>query len=246
MGGCDAVLNAFGAERVESSGFARVWRFTAQIGGREGTVYLKRYLPRSFMDRLKHLFRAGRARRAFRAGLLLDEAGFDGPELLAAGCGFLGRGVGGQFLLTAEVGGASAVSRLLPCFSGREKLDRKGRFIRAFAQTVARLHTSGIFHGDLRLGNVLAREEGGSWRFFFLDNERTGRFRRIPHRLRVKNLVQANMYRGQSLTNADRMRFFRRYADCCGLDGLRRRRLARAVADKTLERFRAKDLRKRP
>jgi hypothetical protein len=81
----------------------------------------------------------------------------------------------------------------------------------AFGCTVGRMHAGGIFHGDLRLGNVLAREEQDGWRFFFLDNERTKKFRRLPARLRLKNLVQINMFEPWAASNTDRMRFFKEY-----------------------------------
>jgi hypothetical protein len=73
------------------------------------------------------------------------------------------------------------------------------------------MHAKGIFHGDLRLGNILARQEKNRWRFFFLDNERTRKFYRLPARLRLKNLVQVNMPPPAYMSNTDRMRFFKEY-----------------------------------
>ena len=89
-------------------------------------------------------------------------------------------------------------------------LARKRALIRAFAKTVGRMHARGIFHGDLRLGNVLAAREGQNWRFFFIDNERTRKFHRLPSRLRLKNLVQVNLFI-HGITDADRLRFFGAY-----------------------------------
>jgi predicted unusual protein kinase regulating ubiquinone biosynthesis (AarF/ABC1/UbiB family) len=72
------------------------------------------------------------------------------------------------------------------------------------------MHAAGIFHGDLRLGNVLVQKNEGQWRFFFIDNERTKKFYRLPSRLRLKNLVQINMFR-YDIGNTDRLRFFKAY-----------------------------------
>jgi serine/threonine protein kinase len=87
----------------------------------------------------------------------------------------------------------------------------KREFIDALGGTIGRMHSAGIFHGDLRPGNIFAAETSGKQQFFFLDNERTKRFRLLPNRLRLKNLVQMNMLLVETITNTDRMRFFRAY-----------------------------------
>lgn len=82
------------------------------------------------------------------------------------------------------------------------------------------------------MGNVLARREENSWRFFFLDNERTKKFDSLPFELRVKNLVQANMVRDGNLSNTGRMRFFREY---CAENKISKRQ-SKALAEKVLKR----------
>ena len=87
----------------------------------------------------------------------------------------------------------------------------KREWLRVLGRTVGRMHKAGIFHGDMRLGNMLGRKNKDGRQFFFLDNERTKKFRRLPFRLRVRNLVQLNMHPKNTLTNSDRMRFFKEY-----------------------------------
>ena len=93
----------------------------------------------------------------------------------------------------------------------RTKENLKKSFIEAFGQEIGKLHAKGIFHGDLRLGNVLAQEKENDWQFFYLDNERTRKFNKIPDRLRIKNLVQINMHRTETITDADRELFYEIY-----------------------------------
>lgn len=213
---------------VRSSDFSRVYRFTTCFGNKERCVYFKQYLCRSALDFIKHLVRSSRARRAFTATLMLEKNGFEAPVVVAMGeCkfSFLERE---NFLLTIEVEGAIQINQIIPesleklseqelqvdsalCFFNTMGTQDKRGLIRALGQTIGRMHAAGIFHGDLRLGNVLLRRETSGWHFFFIDNERTGKFRKLPARLRLKNLVQANMLRTRALSSTDRMRFFTAY-----------------------------------
>jgi hypothetical protein len=110
------------------------------------------------------------------------------------------------------------------------------------------MHADGIFHGDLRPGNVLAWKEmdstgspqGDNWHFFFLDNERTKKFRKLPERLRLKNLVQINMFEPGEVSNTDRMRFFKEYWARNKESGLEKAALIKSVLNKTRRRLRKK------
>lgn len=199
---------------IPSSKFARVYKFVVRFDDGDRGVYFKRYLSRSVGDFIKHLVRPGRARRALKAAGMLAENGFEVPVVIAIGefrSGFFNKE---DFLVTLEVRNAKQIYQIVPESLGSstdEQLRGKRELIRKFGRTIGRMHARGIFHGDLRLGNVLAKRENDNWRFFFLDNERTRKFRRLPARLRLKNLVQLNLTSPNLLTNTDRMRFFKEY-----------------------------------
>ncbi len=194
---------------IRSSKFARVYKLTVRFGDVDKGVYFKQYLRRSVWDFIKDFVRANRAERAFKASEVLVENGFDAPAIIAMGKFRYGLYHTTNFLVTLEIKGAKQIHQ----FISDSKLETRGRreLIRAFGRTVGRMHAKGIFHGDLRLGNVLARQEKGRWQFFLLDNERTRKFYRLPGRLRLKNLVQVNMFPPALMSNTDRMRFFREY-----------------------------------
>lgn len=201
--------------KVPSSDFTSVFKGRISSNGTDLPVYVKRFLFRSGLDFAKHLSRASRARRAFEASLMLRENGFDAPDVL----GLFERRFGpfklDNMLVTREVENATPMFQLLLDMSGRSgagALADKRSLIRAFAKTLGRMHARGIFHGDLRLGNVLVVEEDGRWRFYFIDNERTKKFHRLPARLRLKNLVQVNMF-FHDISNTDRLRFFKLYLE---------------------------------
>ena len=198
---------------IQSSEFARVYKFTVSFDGVERRIYFKQYLDRSILDSIKPLFRASRARRAFKASEMLAENGFESPTIIAIGEFKSGFFHTGNFLATIEVEDAKQIYQIIPKSLKdltRQQLRSKRELIRAIGQTIGRMHAKGIFHGDLRLGNVLARQDKNGWRLFFLDNERTRKFWRIPNRLRLKNLVQINMFRA-GISRTDRLRFFEAY-----------------------------------
>ncbi len=199
-------------ERVSSSRFSRVYRCRIGFFGTVHNLYLKQYLHRSTWDMLKHLFRPSRAQRAFKASLMLAENDLLSPEAIAVGELKYGFVPVRTFFITRQLENAASACALLEDFTRRaDKTRAKRDLIAAFGETVGRMHAAGIFHGDLRPGNVFGEDTSQGWRFFFLDNERTRRFRRLPHRLIVKNLVQIGMLHKQILTPTDRMRFFKSY-----------------------------------
>jgi tRNA A-37 threonylcarbamoyl transferase component Bud32 len=199
--------------RVRSSDYTRVYRCGVSFDGVERELYLKRYLYHSVWDFAKRLFRSSRAKSAFKASLMLERGGFDTPCVV----GLFERRFGpfrtDNLLLTKEVKGSMKLGAYLSQFcndTGKQRLQEKRRLIASFGETVGRMHAEGVFHGDLGQGNVLVQEEGSGWRFFFIDNERTKQFHRLPGRMRLKNLVQINMFR-RGINNTDRMRFFKFY-----------------------------------
>ena len=229
---------------IPSSESTHTDKFNISINGAEREIYLKQYLCGSALRFIKSIFRRSRARRAFEAALMLAQNGFDTPAVVAMGeCrnGFFRK----SFLATFAVENSKAIYQLIPENSkilDKEQLRGWRQLIRAFGRTVGRMHAKGIFHGDLRLGNILARQEGNFWRFFLLDNERTRKFDRLPFGLRVKNLVQVNMVRKGNLSNTDRMRFFREYCAETKISKKQSKSLAEKVIEKTNRRLNKKRL----
>ncbi len=199
--------------RVPSSDYTRVLKCNVSIDGVAHLHYLKEYLCRSTLDFVKHLFRPSRAKRAFNAILMLQKNGFDAPAVIGLFEHRTGPFCTNNLLLTEEIENSKSMQQLLTDFyenSGRDTSIDKRALIEAFGRTIGQMHAKGIFHGDLRLGNILVVREEQKWRFYLIDNERTKKFYHLPAWLRLKNLVQINMY-GCGITNTDLMRFFKAY-----------------------------------
>jgi len=201
--------------RVTSSKYTCVYKCNVSLEGVARPLYLKKYLCRSALDFVKHLFRPSRAKRAFNATLMLHKNGFDAPAVMGLFEQRTGPFCINNLLLTEGIENSKSMSQLLTDIcqnSGGDTFIDKRALIEAFGMTIGQMHAEGIFHGDLRLGNVLVVSQERKWRFYFIDNERTKKFYNLPDRLRLKNLVQINMFRS-GITNTNRLRFFKAYME---------------------------------
>ncbi len=234
-------------DKLASSKFAIVSKFSVLFRAKVYNLVLKQYLNRGLLDILKGLICFTRAQKAFDAGQMLKQNGFLVPPAVACGR---------KFFITLEVQNSTPLSQLLSELSGSEKQS----LIEQFGQTIGLMHNKGIFHGDLRLGNVLVksahchfeRSEAQSrnlfnkkdskdkYDFIFLDNERTKKFDNLSLRLRIKNLVQINMFR-QNITDEDRTCFLTSYLAQQQIP-INKDKLAKKIESRTAKRLAAKGI----
>ena len=194
------------AERISSSNNSRVWK--VRMDG--ASFFIKFFAPRGIRDKL--LFRKTRARRASEGSLILLQNGFLSPAILVQGDVVKGWEVGESFLVTEEVEKGYNIYSFVETFFNQSEFEAKRICIKTFGTVIGRLHKKGIFHGDLRPGNILIKNTGSAPDVYFLDNERNKYFESgIPDRLREKNLVQLNMIVTPKITFTDRLRFFHAY-----------------------------------
>lgn len=212
-----------GATPIPSSPNTRVYRGT--LGNT--TVYLKQFLDRNRTDRFKNLFRRHRAVRALGNDLMLRKAGFSAPQPVIFGyrAGWLTPR--NYFYVTRALQGYRDLYTTMTDFSASSP-SRRNRLIQCLATTIGRLHKAGFFHGDLRPGNVMIRDDD-SPDIALLDNERTRRYRRLPTHQRVKNLTQLNMLLSPHVKVRHRLYFFAIYCRVANINN-RRKLLAQVVA----------------
>jgi serine/threonine protein kinase len=200
-------------EKLPSSKFAQVFKFNVYFKGKIYNLILKQYLDRSGLDILKNLMLPCRAYRAFKAGRMLKQYGFSSPDVVAAGRKTLAGITIKNFLITGEIRDSTPLYKRLNTEISQKQTSASSaepQLISQFGQTIGRMHAQNIFHGDLRLGNVLVKNNGNKFEFIFLDNERTKKFRKLPLRLRLKNLVQVCLI-PEYINDADRATFLNAY-----------------------------------
>lgn len=224
-----------GLEKVRSARTSEVYR--GALESVEGTYFFKRYLDRDRTDVLKNFFRSSRARRALLNDEQCSALGFHLPpsacllEVYRGGllryCALVSRAIEEapnlrDWLMNPELG-----------LTGQRETKRM--FLRAFAHELGAWHRAGLYHGDLRLSNVLARRDREAWTFYWLDNERNGRYARLPRRARVNNLMRVN-FEPCSVSATDRMRFWKTYVEHTGLSKREAQAVLKGVTEKTYNR----------
>ncbi|MGR3179225.1 MAG: lipopolysaccharide kinase InaA family protein [Candidatus Anammoxibacter sp.] len=98
------------------------------------------------------------------------------------------------------------------CLSTSAGVTRKRNFIEAFARSFKNIHKEGIFHADLKGGNILVKEIGETgWEFFYLDLDRVSFKKSVTKYEIIKNLTQLNASLPNEFSFSDRMRFYKNY-----------------------------------
>lgn len=150
-----------------------------------------------------------RVRRMLEKDAMMREAGFMAPEPVCAG-----KRKAAVYSVTREIAGMPiAVPRTL-------QPPEKYALMEALGKEVARMHASGIYHGDLNPYNVLFSSESGSYRFSFLDNAQNRRWFLFLRSRALSNLVRLNRQRRiWWVTARHRYLFLCAYLDALGRRG---------------------------
>lgn len=97
--------------------------------------------------------------------------------------------------------------------SDSDTLRQKRRFISCLANSLNKLHDSGIYHSDLKENNIMMRESSSDWDFFYIDLDRVYFNKKVTLKKRIKNLVQLNASIPNFITYTDRLRFYQTYTE---------------------------------
>lgn len=202
-----------GLSLIPSSASTKVERGSPAGAGNE--CCFKRFFPRNTFDRLKHLVRASRAMRAFRGCELLRRQGFNVPSVRCMIQARVRGIIQESALITDNLQFPTVVEWLrVPV----QTLSAKRSFLRVLGIHLGRMHRAGIALGDANPGNILVHAKDNGFRFYLLDNERVAHYRRLPQRVRLRNLKELNKM-GPPICNADRLRLWKAYQSVAKVKG---------------------------
>jgi hypothetical protein len=240
LAGEETFRKKYPLKTLPSSEFSRVCKFNISFEGADRDIYIKWFFRKSTLASIKALFCGSLAKCSYKAEAMLAQNGFDVPVTVAIGESRSGPFHSESFSVTIGIENtkrAIDIARQAREFVTTEQFASFHDLTRNFGITIGKMHANGIFHGDLRFGNVLFKPEGASWRFFFIDNARTQKFMLLPLWLRIKNLVQLNLSTYGLLRRTDRMRFFREYCTRAGISKKLAKVLVKAILLKTSRRL---------
>ncbi|HHT9118449.1 MAG TPA: lipopolysaccharide kinase InaA family protein [Candidatus Hypogeohydataceae bacterium YC38] len=202
----------------------------------KGKVCVKRYKNFGALDYVKGWLGHSRAKRAWVIGNGLVVRGIPTSAPMA-----LVEGSRESFLITKALADYPRIDYyILERF--KNPLDREGfllkkKFINSFAQAIRSLHEKKTYHGDLKACNILVKEVShGGWEYYYIDYDRVIFDKEVSFRRCVKNMAQLHTSIPWCITWADRMRFFKSYAQGTGLMS-RKREFIRDVLRESAKRI---------
>jgi hypothetical protein len=219
-------------------------------------VCVKEFRWRGWGHASKGFFRRTQGLRAFRNGRLLIDIGFDTAFPVALirerRLGF----IRAEWVIMEFIPGALELDRyILNRISEKWTPEEQKGLVRLFGRFMAKLHSAGIFHSDLKTCNILVadgpipqglctacpwpqssdgRESGTSRsgpRFFLLDYDDVRFCRGITWRQRTKNLTQLFLSTPLAIGASQRLRFLSEYAFHSGISPKDKKRLAKRILE---------------
>jgi hypothetical protein len=228
----DRLFRGPGCEIIKDQRKIKIARIRIKLGGRNRTLYLKRYNAFSWRIPLGSLFRRSGALNALRGAALLSSARIAGAKPVAAVESHRWGMVTKSFFFTEEIAAGKTIDvywrENLGALGGRDGFRRRRSFLRALALLFRSLHGQRVYHGDLKDVNIIvvAGEPGQADCFFLLDLEGIRGYGRLSRKRRVKNLVQLNRTFGRYVRSTDKMYFFKEYLAGAFSDSHEKRRWA--------------------
>jgi len=157
---------------------------------------------------LKDLFQPSKGLKSWEGGNGLRVRGISSikPLALVERDWFRGRE---SFFLMEAPEDAQELDRSI--LKGFKDVQEKRLFINAFAQWLSHFHQMGLYHKDMKAGNILFSKNGENLNFQLLDLEDIRLDEKINEKKLFKNLLQLNTSVPTIFTRTDRLRFFKGY-----------------------------------
>ena len=155
------------------------------------------------------------------------------PEHIAAAEKYIAGFLSESYLFTRAVNDALPLQRFIKTkfpLDGCYNQAIKQGFIKEIAAFIAKIHSSGLIHKDLKATNIIVDSANTYYSFYVLDLDNASFRTNVPSSQIVKNLVQLNNDCMYVSTVFDRLRFLIYYFEKSGMKTSRGER--RSIAEK--------------
>jgi len=137
----------------------------AELAGKE--VFVKCFNNKGFGYTLKYIFRSPRPFRVWKAAWALEKAGIPTPKPIAAIAEFSGYIPKNAFLIR------ESVPEIIPTLDFfriiLEDDSKRKHFIKTACSLYAKMHNSGIYHGDAKCSNIYVSKKDDSFSYGIWD-----------------------------------------------------------------------------
>jgi tRNA A-37 threonylcarbamoyl transferase component Bud32 len=182
-----------------------------RVGGAE--LYVKHFRPVKWFSLIHQFVRRGRARKEFEVAQFLRLHGVPTFDPLALGerrrAGLLLE----SYLVSESIAGGMTLFDFIEEDRDGVAADLRRRLAAELARLAARLHEAGVEHRDLHERNIVIRPTLGAEELFLLDLHELRRRPGREWRFAERDLARMGRYFTLRTSAADRLRFFRAYAD---------------------------------
>jgi serine/threonine protein kinase len=235
----DSLFELPAARIVKDSPTTKAAVVTVEVGGAGHALHVKRLNRRGMDFTVKYLFQCSRARRLFRNHVALIERGVPTLQPIAAISERAGPFLRSSFLITKQI-------EAKPLFTLWEKdlypsgnsPERRRKLMTDVALLVAKMHTAGVFHRDLKSSNILVKTDG---RPVIADLDGARMRSSVSYRQRVRDLARLSTSLVPLANMADRHVFLKEYIAAFGA-GDNLKQMGRDIALKGLRILRSKRL----
>ncbi len=209
------------------------------------SVCVKEFRWRGWAHASKGFFRPTQGLRAFRNGNSLIASGFEAALPIALVRERIFGFMRAEWVIMEYVPEGRELDRyILTRISERWTSEEQRGQVRIFGRFMAKLHSAGIFHADLKTCNILVTHSAESQseqngksetsnviRFFLLDYDDVRFCRGISLKQRTKNLAQIFLSTPLAIGATQRLRFLSEYAFHSGISAKGRKKLAKLVLE---------------
>ncbi len=205
---------------------SKIISLSVDLGNGPLLIAAKEYMLRGGISLLKNLFRHSKAYVEFAALLNLSALDVPVPKPLAAVEVRCFRFLTKSYLFSEEIVGAENLLNLLDAKKNQE-LGRAqvNRVIKALADTLARAHARGLYHGDLNASHLIVNDANTeNPKVYLIDFENSrirvgkdGKPKEISLEERVKDIARLERSASYFLSAKERLRFLKYYTAQAGL-----------------------------